>query len=168
MIADPSAPRDKPRLSFPDTPIPATPPVVAFSGSRHGLNHAQIARIERIVLALSRDTLIVTGACMGVDACVAMTAFDAGYRVHTVVPYEFNYRYYDRDYAQHCQTSEFVRTYADRNARMVELSTDGLIAFPLFPEDDRRSRFSGTWQTVRMARKAEKAVQIHILSEAAG
>lgn len=46
-------------------------------------------------------------------------------------------------------------TYADRNARIVEESTV-IFGLPAYPEDDPRSRRSGTWQTIRMARRAGK------------
>jgi hypothetical protein len=46
-------------------------------------------------------------------------------------------------------------TYADRNARLVAEGTmvDG---FPAYPEHDPRSARSGSWQAIRMARKAGK------------
>jgi hypothetical protein len=54
-------------------------------------------------------------------------------------------------------------TYADRNLRIVEES-DVLAGFPIHPEDDRRSRRSGTWQTVRYARKAGMPSVWHTLA----
>lgn len=51
-------------------------------------------------------------------------------------------------------------TYADRNARLVEEGTM-VVGFPAYPEDDPRSRRSGTWQTIRYARKAGKLSQWH-------
>jgi hypothetical protein len=49
-------------------------------------------------------------------------------------------------------------TYAARNARIVEESAM-VFGFPGYPEDDPRSARSGTWQTIRMARKAAKLSQ---------
>jgi hypothetical protein len=44
-------------------------------------------------------------------------------------------------------------TYEDRNARLVA-EASAVFAFPAYPEDDPRSRRSGTWQTARMARRS--------------
>lgn len=38
-----------------------------------------------------------------------------------------------------------------------------VLAWPLHPEDDGRSRYSGTWKTVRLARAAKLPVQVHRL-----
>lgn len=46
-------------------------------------------------------------------------------------------------------------SYADRNQALADIA-DKVIGFPLFPEKDPRSRRSGTWQTIRMARRAGK------------
>lgn len=46
-------------------------------------------------------------------------------------------------------------TYADRNAELVSWG-DAVFGLPAYPEDDPRSRRSGTWQTIRMARRAGK------------
>lgn len=44
-------------------------------------------------------------------------------------------------------------SYGRRNARLV-IEADAVFAFPAYPEDAPRSLRSGTWQTVRQARKA--------------
>lgn len=51
-------------------------------------------------------------------------------------------------------------TYADRNARLVA-EGNAVFAFPAYPERDHRSRRSGTWMTVRMARKVGNFSQYH-------
>jgi hypothetical protein len=48
--------------------------------------------------------------------------------------------------------------YADRNARGVD-EGDATVGFPAYPEQDRRSERSGTWQTIRMAVRAGKLSQ---------
>ena len=49
-------------------------------------------------------------------------------------------------------------TYADRNAEIVARSVM-LFGFPAYPEDHSRSVRSGSWQTIRMARRAGKLSQ---------
>jgi hypothetical protein len=45
--------------------------------------------------------------------------------------------------------------YAERNTRLV-LRSSTVFGFPAYPEDDPRSQRSGTWQTIRIARRARK------------
>jgi hypothetical protein len=54
-------------------------------------------------------------------------------------------------------------SYADRNERIVHES-DALAGFPAYPEDDHRSIRSGTWQTIRMAKRADVLSQWHCVN----
>lgn len=54
-------------------------------------------------------------------------------------------------------------TYADRNARLVA-EAGAVFAFPSHPESDPQSLRSGTWQTVRMSRKAGNFSQWHLVT----
>lgn len=49
-------------------------------------------------------------------------------------------------------------SYADRNSALVA-EADWLSGFPAYPEDDPRSARSGSWQTIRLARRAGVTVQ---------
>jgi hypothetical protein len=55
-------------------------------------------------------------------------------------------------------------SYKDRNQRIVELC-DSLFYMAEYPEDDSRSRRSGTWQTVRLGRAATRAPVGVIINE---
>lgn len=137
---------------------------VGFTGTRN-LTPADNPLLERVVDSLAGDTMVVTGACHGVDAQVATYAFTApaGLKIHTVVPSDRSR--VDPDWLGWCHTYEEMppgTTYRDRNVRIVAQS-DRLIAFPDHAEDAPESRRSGTWQTVRLARKAGKPVELHIL-----
>ena len=52
------------------------------------------------------------------------------------------------------------KLYKDRNQDIVNMGTGALLAAPAYPEDDRRSKRSGTWQTIRMARKNRRRIII--------
>lgn len=54
--------------------------------------------------------------------------------------------------------------YKARNQAIVRMS-DLLIAFPEYREEDPRSLRSGTWQTIRLAKKANIPVDVYILKE---
>jgi hypothetical protein len=140
------------------------PETVGFTGTR-SIRDCDLERIRAIVLGLPPGTTIVTGACIGVDAIVARIAHSPRYRVHTIVP--ANRSRVDPYWRKHCDVSEEMALgtdYRARNERIVELS-DRLIAIAEYPEDHHRAQRSGTWQTVRIARRAGKTVEVHILNE---
>jgi len=119
--------------------------------------------IREAVQSLPEGTRVVTGACIGVDAEVAYLAYGT-YHVHTVVPADRSR--VDPQWRDYCDTFEEMpvgTTYRDRNQRIVDLSTR-LIGIAQAPEDDIHSRRSGTWQTIRMARRAGKAVDVRLLT----
>lgn len=53
--------------------------------------------------------------------------------------------------------------YADRNAKLVA-EGNAVFAFPAYPENDPRSRRSGTWMTIRMSRKLGNFSQWHCVT----
>jgi hypothetical protein len=98
-----------------------------------------------------------------VDALAARIAHGGRRRVHTIVPADRSR--VDPYWRDHCDTFEEMPSgtdYRARNERIVELS-DRLVALPEYPEDDHWSRRSGTWMTVRIARRAGKPVAVVVL-----
>ncbi|HVQ45150.1 MAG TPA: hypothetical protein VMT30_09450 [Candidatus Saccharimonadia bacterium] len=137
---------------------------VGFSGTRSA-GHRDAGRIADIVSDLPPDCTVVTGGCIGVDMLVAVAAHQRGLKVHTVLPADRSR--VGRFWRQHCDIFEEMppgTDYRARNERIVELS-DRLITIPEASEDDPRSRRSGTWMTVRIARRAGKPVQVELLDE---
>jgi len=51
----------------------------------------------------------------------------------------------------------FGSTYKDRNQRLVDEAT-AVYGLPAYPEKDPRSLRSGTWQTIRLSRRARKLI----------
>ena len=136
---------------------------VGFTGTR-SITLADMPIIRQIVTALPDNAHVITGACIGVDAAVARVARQRGLHVHTVVPADRSR--VDPHWRDYCTTFEEMppgTDYRARNTRIVELSTD-IIAIADRAEDDPKSRRSGTWMTVRIARKAGKPVDEHVLS----
>jgi hypothetical protein len=110
-------------------------------------------------LNFGKELRLITGACIGVDSYAAQIGCSHMIDVHTIVPDDTSR--VDANWEVYCTSHEIMpkgSTYKDRNQKIVSLSEE-LIAFPRYPEllDGETTR-SGTWQTVRMARK--KKIQI--------
>lgn len=110
-------------------------------------------------LWLCDDVEVHHGDCVGVDADANLVAIEAGCRVVIHPPVELKHRAFCGDEARRagvrCLTLEPL-PYLVRNHAIVD-ATDLLVAFPAGPEQLR----SGTWSTVRYARKQGKDVLIH-------
>lgn len=135
---------------------------IGFTGTRD-LHTSEQARIDAVVAKVSPGSCVVTGACLGVDAYVARAAKNAGLTVWTIVPGDW--KLVDPAWYHWCDFFEEMpakSTYKARNLRIVEMS-DALVGFPRWRETDPKSRGSGTWQTVRMARKRGMQVTVELL-----
>jgi len=148
-----------------------------FSGSRH-LTAEQKTIVDEVLSTLNGSEW-TTGACIGVDAYIGRKLwYDRPESLHRVVIPA------DRSRVEYWWTHRAIRdagpqsgvlleemmpgmSYADRNQRIVQHS-DVLVAFPAYPETDPRSKRSGTWQTVRMARRAGLDVLVTVLDESEG
>ena len=143
-----------------------------FTGSRHCSPEAKVTVVETLK-SLAPGERYTTGACVGVDAFVGQMMLrlhpEAEHRVivpsdRSRVDYWWTSRHLDGStVAVAVEMMSPGTTYRDRNARIVACS-DMLVAFPEHEEDDQRSQWSGTWQTVRMARSAGLAVVVVVLA----
>lgn len=137
---------------------------VAFTGTREPPAD-WLETIERLVAALPADATVVTGACRGVDALVARLAHARDLWVHAIVPGERG-PWLDPDWRRYATTSDEMppgSTFRQRDERVVMFAAryyGRLVAVPRWPEDDPRSQRSGTWMTVRIARR--RCVPIHL------
>lgn len=137
---------------------------IGFTGSRT-VRAQDVALIRKIIDILPLDATLITGGCLGVDAEVAHYGFKRGNGVYVILP--ANRKLADPAWRQHATAFKIMprgSTYADRNAAIV-LMAQKLVGLPLYPEADPRSRRSGTWQTIRMAREQGITHTIFILDE---
>jgi predicted Rossmann-fold nucleotide-binding protein len=126
---------------------------VGWTGSRN-ITEAMRQYIDQTIAALPH-VIVVTGGCIGVDAYVARVAHARGLHVHTIVPYDRSRVDPDwEQYALTCYPMPLGTTYKDRNQAIVNRS-DIMYGVPSHPESDPKSRRSGTWQTIRMARRQD-------------
>lgn len=146
---------------------------VSTSGTRAMMTTAQHVFITERILALPRGTVVVTGGCIGVDALIARVAYESGYlRVHAILPSD--HRQVDQEWQRYCHTSYQMppgTSYRQRDREVVH-DGDNLLAFPMYDEwnhasstGDPRSIRSGTWMTVRIARRLNKPVETFVLDD---
>lgn len=121
-----------------------------------GTRHLDDAGRNLIVDALSEldphtDRLVV-GGCVGADAYIGAVAKALGLPVHVVLPADR--KLVDPHWRAYADSWEEGGVYRQRNQRIVDLA-DYVFAFPNYPEAEDNPH-SGTWMTVRMARRAKK------------
>jgi len=103
--------------------------------------------------------MVITGGAIGGDAFAARCAHGLRLWVRTIFP--LSVKEVDPDWRLYADEAEGPYEYRERNERIVD-QCSVLYAFPAFPEDHPRSRRSGTWLTIRMARKAGKPVKLWV------
>lgn len=125
-------------------------PRVGFSGTRYGLTGGQGYVLDSILYVLfdSRGSVeLHEGDCIGADEYAATSATSIGYRVVCHPPTNSLLR-------AHAPHNELLPPlpFLRRNRKIVE-DTDILLATP---SDDLEVMRSGTWATIRHARKLER------------
>lgn len=137
---------------------------VGWTGTR-SLNDDGREWILGIIDLLHPDTIIITGACVGADAYIARVAHDHGLYVHAIVP--FNRSQVDPEWRDYCDTYDEMpdgTDYRYRNERIVDAS-DRMYGIADYPEKHEQSRRSGTWMTIRIARRDAKPVEVYVQHE---
>lgn len=143
--------------------------IFGYSGART-ITSDHRGVIHPLLTSFTDSDEFVTGACTGADATVARTLArlypDAKHTV--IVPTNRDQVEYWWLYRDPVKNLELIflppgTSYRDRNCAIVN-RVNHLFAFPMHPEMDLRSRRSGTWQTVRLARRAGIDTTVHVLS----
>lgn len=142
---------------------------ISVTGTRT-LSNRECAYVEQVMRAiLNPGDEVTVGCCTGTDALVARLAYATeGVRVHAVVPaVPSDSKWLDPEWRRYCHTFHQMppsdEPYRARNAVVIGRG-DILVGFPSKPEDDPSQRRSGTWMTIRMARRTSIGIQIHVLS----
>jgi hypothetical protein len=129
---------------------------IGITGSRNGGNDQQYSALTRL-LSYDYGTAekrLHHGCCIGVDEFAALTAKDVGYYIVGHPPYH-PFTISDASINE-SDLVEAPKPYLDRNRDIVHVSTL-LIAVP---ESDHEVLRSGTWSTIRYARKLNKLIFI--------
>ena len=125
--------------------------VIGITGTRQ-LNDTGRQQIVLALLALNPDTdSVVCGGCVGADAFAGQVAKLMGIPVFVALPSDDSQ--VDTSWVRYAETWRVIGPYKERNQHIVNIS-DGVWAFPNLPE--KQEPRSGTWMTVRMARRAKK------------
>jgi len=122
--------------------------VLGFTGTRQGMTLAQKKAIESLLRdGLALDSVLVHGDCIGADADMHTLARSAGMRVE-IRPCDLDSQ------RAGCQADKYYDTKRPlaRNRDIVE-QADVMLACPSGFKEELRS---GTWATVRYAKKRAK------------
>ena len=145
---------------------------LSFTASRTGFSPAP-AMVLNVLAALPRADRYITGGCTGGDAFIGRWLYlrypDAEHFV--VIPADRSRvdPWWEDYLPWHLGLTAIGRlemppgsTYKDRNTALAEQAT-WTSGFPAYPEHDPRSRRSGSWQAIRMARTAGKLAEWHCI-----
>jgi hypothetical protein len=129
---------------------------VGFTGSRTGMTPEQrVAVLDILGLHRGEGARFSHGDCVGCDEEAHSIAMELGYIVHVWPP--------ENSAARAFTTGHFIhapRPYRVRDQSIVMMS-GVLVAAPSGPEDAPDQKRSGTWMTIRMARK--RGIEIYLV-----
>lgn len=133
--------------------------VIGFTGTQHGMSDSQRERLKWLLATEltddpMRDVHLHHGDCIGADADADSIAWNLGCRIVIHPPTDAKKRAF-------CDSGRTIilkeKPYLERNHDIVD-ETEYLIAAPRDPY--REEMRSGTWATIRYARKMDKKVVI--------
>lgn len=156
----------------PERPVPVVPGMgehltktIGFTGPR-AFYHEHL--VSPYLAELDAHTY-VTGGAIGLDTYAGMAlAHKYPHARHVVIApanhAAVSYWWLGEEYVGRVIVHQMRHgtTYKARNEAIVRASTE-LMAFPLYVEHDPRSERSGTWQTVRIARRRDIPVSVRVL-----
>jgi hypothetical protein len=124
---------------------------VGFTGTQRGMTEAQKAHLQIVLCGFGRGGELHHGDCIGADSEAHDVADACGYCI-ILHPPSNPYKRAWREVPRHLMRPELP--YITRNHRIVN-ETEWLIATPSEFEEQLRS---GTWSTVRYARRQRRKI----------
>jgi hypothetical protein len=132
---------------------------VGFTGTSKGASPAQLAELEEKLKALFADGFdeLHHGLCIGADEQCAIIAKKLGFRVvaHPGLPKDPTNMKYRSDFAENDEMRE-AKPFIARDQEIVN-EVERMLATPLTRAEVVRS---GTWTTVRYARKVGRLIDL--------
>jgi hypothetical protein len=128
---------------------------VGFTGTRDGMTAEQILKVGQLLVDDPFTTYAHHGDCLGADADFHKIARTIGLELHGHPPLDPKKRAFCEFYS--LEVVEEAKGYIERDHDIVDM-VDWMIACPRGFEEELRS---GTWATIRYARKTRK--QGHIV-----
>lgn len=128
---------------------------IGFTASRD-LDYGGMQVIENVLAQVPLARRYVTGGARGGDACIGRWLREHRPWSEHVIIVPANRSQADPWWEVYRSSVTVIEmepgtTYKDRNAAIVAASS-AVFGLPAYPEVDPRSRRSGTWQTIRIAR----------------
>lgn len=147
----------------------------SVTGVSRQLTAAERALVRRVIADLRDATEITTGCAEGVDTVAHIAAMHSQTHVykrlcvpaapHNTALVTMQRQWHDHVIVERCLAgSTNADSYMIRNGRLVN-HADVLIAFPATDKEELRS---GTWATIRRARRAGIDVEVHPLAYKGG
>lgn len=132
---------------------------LGFTGTNRGMGPSQKTELEALLKKLKEEGFdeFHHGLCIGADEQAAILAKSLGYRVvaHPGLAHDPTNMMYRAEWTGSDETLE-AKPFVERDREMVDI-TERMIATPLTREEQLRS---GTWTTVRYARKVGRIIDI--------
>lgn len=125
--------------------------IVGFTGTQRGMTDAQKARLALLLTEFGRGGEFHHGDCIGSDSEAHDIAYECGYGIILHPPSNPYKRAY-REVPRHMMRPEYP--YMTRNRHIVD-AVEWMIAAPGEFEEQLRS---GTWSTVRFARRSRRKI----------
>jgi len=145
--------------------------IVGFTATRNITDAFPPGFVHETLSRLVDADIYVTGGARGGDAVIGRWLYLNRPHAHHIVVVPFNRSQVDEWWLEYPNADPSVwsdieirymeegTTYKDRNQALVNMCTH-VVGFPEYSEWDERSRRSGSWQTLRMARNHTRHIKV--------